>query len=177
MKRIIYIFLLALLACGCTDFKQKNKTQEVSESHQPTVTESTVAYDDGNVNQEDNQSFREYDNTPQEDDNSDWHNWDSEDIGGFYVEIDDCDSDDEAKAISERYSNGEYIEEWGRYFMPKRIRSGEYEVELGEKVTNKLFKLKGTDVFIYFKWSTSCSIWDEGVIDVWSNRGTFYKKP
>lgn len=201
MKQLTYILLFALLAYSCTDYKQRN-AQEESDSIQTTVVESPTSYDDEYINQNSNQDYIEFDGTSQEksvadyntpdvtittsssfnlpeeqEENSDWHKWESEDIRGFYVEIEDCNSDDEAEAISERYSNGEYIEEWGRYFMPTDVRNGEYEVELGERVTNKLFNLKGTNVFNHFKWSTSYSRWDEGVIDVWSNRGTFYKKP
>lgn len=107
---------------------------------------------------------------------NDWHNWESEEIKDFYIEI-ECNSSDEAENISERYSNGDYLEEYGRYFIPTDVRNGVYEVEISEKVTNRLYKLRGTEIFVYFKWNTSLWKWDEGVMDVWNNHGSFYKKP
>lgn len=109
--------------------------------------------------------------------NRNYHNWESEDIEGFYVELEECENDDQADYYSRTYYEGEYICEWGRYFAKTSVNSGVGQVELGEKVSSKLFALKGTNLFIHFKWTTSLSKWDEGVIDVFASRGTFYLKP
>lgn len=110
-------------------------------------------------------------------DDDNYENWETEDIRGFYVKLDDCETDEQAEFLSDKYYSGEYIEEGGDYFAKTTVNSGIYEVELSEKVTNKLYKIKGTDCYIYFKWSTSLWKWDEGVMDVWNSKGTFYIKP
>ena len=108
---------------------------------------------------------------------TDFHNWEEDEIRAFYVEIEDCKSDEQAEYISEQYYLGDYIEEHGRYFARTSVKNGTYEVELGEKVSSKLFKIKGTNLFLLFKWLPNASKWDEGVIEVWANKGSFYKKP
>lgn len=106
-----------------------------------------------------------------------YENWETEDIEGFYVKLDDCKSDEQAEYISNQYYRGEYIEEGWDYYAKTSVNSGIYEVELGERVNNKMFKIKNTDYYIRFKWSTSLWKWDEGVMDVWNSKGTFYIKP
>ena len=108
---------------------------------------------------------------------TDFHDWEEDEIRAFYVEIEDCESDEQAEYISNQYYLGDYIEEYGRYFARTSVKSGTYEAELGEKVTSKLYKIRGTDVFMLFKWLPNASKWDEGVLEVWSNKGSFYKKP
>ena len=108
---------------------------------------------------------------------SDWHNWDVEDIEGFYVELEGCENSDQAEDISRNYYEGEYIEEWGRYFAKISVNSGDYKIELGERVSSKLFAIKVTNIFIHFKWTTALSRGDEGVIDVFGSKGEFYEKP
>ena len=107
----------------------------------------------------------------------DFHNWEEDEIRAFYVEIEDCESDEKAEYISNEYYLGEYIVEGGRYFAKASAKNGTYEAELGEKVSSKLFKIKGTDMFVLFKWLPNASKWDEGVLEVWGNKGSFYKKP
>lgn len=109
---------------------------------------------------------------------NDFHNWESEDIRAFYVLLDGVSDSDQADYYAREYYDGEYIEEWGNYYAKTSdVRSGEYEVELGERVNNKFFKIRGTDLYVLFKWSTSLSRGDEGVLDVWSAKGTFYINP
>lgn len=109
---------------------------------------------------------------------NDFHNWGSEDIRAFYVLLDGVSNSDQADYYAREYYDGEYIEEWGNYYAKTAdVRSGEYEVELGERVNNKFFKIRGTDLYVLFKWSTSLSRGDEGVLDVWSAKGTFYINP
>ena len=108
---------------------------------------------------------------------SNYEDWEEDEIRAFYVEIEGCESDAQAEYISNEYYLGEYIENYGRYFAKAPVRNGTYEVELGEKVSSKLFKIKGTDVFALFKFLPNASKWDEGILVVWSNKGSFYKKP
>lgn len=110
-------------------------------------------------------------------DESNYKNWEEDEISAFYVELEDCESDEQAEYISNEYYLGEYIEESGRYFAKARVNSGTYEAELGERVSSKLFKIKGTRFFARFKYLPNAYKWDEGVLEVWSNKGSFYKKP
>lgn len=108
----------------------------------------------------------------------DYHNWERDEIEGFYVELDDCESDEEAQYISNEYYLGEYIKENGRYFAKvSQTDNGAYKASTGEWVSYKLFGLKNTDMFILFKYHPSVSSWEEGVLEVWGDRGVFYKKP
>ena len=107
----------------------------------------------------------------------DFHKWEEDEVKAFYVELENCQSEEQAEYLSNQYYLGYYIEESGRYFAQTSVENGTYEAELGEKVSSKLFKIKGTDVFMLFKWLPNASKWDEGVLDVWNNKGSFYKKP
>lgn len=106
-----------------------------------------------------------------------YENWETEDIEGFYVKLDNCKSDEQAEYISDQYYTGEYIEEGWDYYAKTSVNSGIYEIELDDRINSKMFKIRGTDCYIRFKWSTSLWRWDEGVMDVWNSRGTFYIKP
>ena len=141
-----------------------------------TTNEGINAYKNGYSNGYD-EGYSEGENRYKAEKMSDWHNWEDEDIKGFYVELEGCENSDQADYISREYYEGEYIEYWGRYFAKTSVNSGEFEIELGERVSSKLFAIKGTKTFIYFKWSTSLSCGDEGIIDVFASRGTFYEKP
>lgn len=109
---------------------------------------------------------------------SDPYRWESEDIKGFYVRLEGIYDSDVAEYYAEEYYEGEYFEDWGYYYAKTSdIRSGEYEIELGQRITNKLFNVKGTDLYIYFKWSTDLSKGDRGIVDIFSGHGTFYINP
>lgn len=100
-----------------------------------------------------------------------WEDWEDTDFK-IYVELEGCESLEEAQD----YDYGA-IEEDGRYFIPKSISSGIYEVEIGEKVNSKMWKINHTSYFLKFKYNPWLWKWDEGVIDVFGGKGTFYKKP
>ena len=132
---------------------------EIEEEYEYTYsTPSTVVY-----------------NTDSDEDN--YEDWETEDIEGFYVKLDDCETDEQAEYISEEYYSGDYIDEGGYYYAKTTVKSGVYEVELGDRINSKFFKIRGTDCYIRFKWMTSLWRWDEGVMDVWNSKGTFYIKP
>lgn len=123
------------------------------------------------------QSYSESYNYGSSSNDDDYHDWDTEEIVGFYVKLDDCETDEEAEYISDYYYEGEYIEEGWDYYAKASLSSGLYEVELGDKVNSRFFKIDGSDYYVRFKWSTSLWKWDEGIMDVWNNKGTFYIKP
>ena len=89
---------------------------------------------------------------------------DNHDVKGVYIEVEDEDDAD--------------IEENGRYFQKYRSLSSDiYEVEVSEKVSSKLWKIKGTKFFMFFRYNPYLYKYDEGILDWGGYDGTFYKKP
>lgn len=105
------------------------------------------------------------------------HNWESEDVDGLYIYLDGVDDDDVADYIARERYEGEYLREGWDYYAKISRPWGEYEVTLGERASSNLYKIRGTDIYIHFKWLPDVSSGDEGVLD-WSGAfSTFYKKP
>lgn len=61
------------------------------------------------------------------------------------------------------------------YFIPTKVKSAIYEIEVNEKISSKLWQIKGMNIYILFRFNPFLFKWDEGILDT-SNR-TFYKKP
>lgn len=109
---------------------------------------------------------------------SDWHNWDDEDVDGLYVYLAGVDDEDQAEYISRERYEGEYVREGWKYFAKINYQWGEYDVVLGERVSSRLYKIRGNDIYIHFKWGLpDVSAGDEGVLDWSGSFSSFYKKP
>ena len=109
---------------------------------------------------------------------SDWHNWEDEDVDGLYVYLDGVEDDDVADYVARENYEGEYIREGWKYFAKISHTWGEYEVTLGERVCSNLYKIRGSDIYIHFKWGLpDVSSGDEGVLDWSGTFSSFYKKP
>ena len=109
---------------------------------------------------------------------SDWHNWESEDVDGLYIYLDGVDDDDVAEYVASEHYEGEYIREGWKYFAKISHQWGEYEVTLGKRVSSNLYKIRGNDIYIHFKWGLpDVSSGDEGVLDWSGSFSSFYKKP
>lgn len=107
----------------------------------------------------------------------DFHNWEEEDVDGLYIYLDGVENDDVADYIAREHYEGEYIREGWDYYAKISQTWGEYEVTLGERASSYLYKIRGTDIYIHFKWLPSVSPGDEGVLDWTGTFSTFYKKP
>lgn len=105
------------------------------------------------------------------------HNWESEDVDGLYVYLEDVEDDDEADYIAREYFDGEYIREGWNYYAKISKTWGEYEITLGERISSHLYKIRGSDIYVHFKWLPDVSSGDEGVLDWSGSFSTFYKKP
>lgn len=190
---------------GCENREKKNKSQKpIYTEWQPTTTpnnsysnsqsssyntHSNSNYNyNSNYNSSANQTSKQtqtqsYSYSPSthsstySSSNDSYREWETEDIEGFYVELDNCRTDKDAEFLSDKYYYGEYIKEGSDYYAKTDLASGLYEVELGDRISNKFFNIKGSDYYIRFKWSTSLWKWDEGIMDIWNNKGTFYIKP
>lgn len=91
--------------------------------------------------------------------------WQQHDVSRFYEKIDlDYNTlDDEGEEIDAIY-------------VPTRIDAGLYEVEV-YKVSYKLYQIRGTNIYMYFRYSPYLYNYDEGVLSVSYGSGTFYEKP
>ena len=63
------------------------------------------------------------------------------------------------------------------YFAPTKIKSGLYVIEVNEKISSKLWQIKGMNIYILFRFNPFLFKWDEGVLDASASNGTFYEKP
>lgn len=108
---------------------------------------------------------------------SDWHNWEDEDVDGLYIYLDGVEDDDVAEYIAREKYEGEYIRGGWRYYAKIDYTWGNYEVVLGERVNSKLYKVRGSDIYIHFKWLPDVSSGDEGILDWSGTFSSFYKKP
>jgi hypothetical protein len=61
------------------------------------------------------------------------------------------------------------------YLTPTNVKSGLFEIEVYEKISSKLWQIKGMNIYILFRFNPFLWKWDQGVLDT-SNK-TFYKKP
>lgn len=91
--------------------------------------------------------------------------WDQHDVSRFYEKIDlDYNTlDDEGEEIDAIY-------------VPTKIDDGLYEVEV-YKVSSKLYQVRGTSIYMYFRYSPYLYNYDEGVLSVSYGSGTFYEEP
>ncbi|MDE5422123.1 hypothetical protein L3073_07875 [Ancylomarina sp. DW003] len=62
------------------------------------------------------------------------------------------------------------------YYVPTKVKDDVYEIEVYEKVSSKLWQIKGTNIYMKFRYNPYLYKWDEGVLEVSYNSGTFYKK-
>ncbi len=102
-------------------------------------------------------------------DKPNYKNWEEHDVKGLYVL---CSEDDADEEIEDSWNDKIlYFEKY------RRLSSGVYEIEVSEKIDSKIWKIKGTDLYMFFRYNPYLYKFDEGVL-VWDGySGTFYKKP
>jgi hypothetical protein len=116
--------------------------------------------------------------------------WEQHDVKGFYekhqvvlakneyinIEYDAIDKDGNTIYSTRiEYKDTEYGE--FIYFSKTKLNSGQYEIEVYEKVNSKLWQVKGKNIYLLFRFNPFLFKWDKGVLDVSYNDGVFYKKP
>jgi hypothetical protein len=109
-----------------------------------------------NKNSSRTQSYNEYSN---------WENWAQHDIARLYekVELDSYSIDKDGNEINE-------------VFVPTKIDNGTYKVEV-YKISSKFYQVKGTNIYMYFRYAPYMYNYDKGVLDVSYSSAIFYKKP
>lgn len=94
-----------------------------------------------------------------------YRDWDDHDVIRFYekTDLDSYSLDDEGEEIDEVY-------------IPIKVEDGTYEVEV-YKISSKLYRIQGTNTYMFFRYSPYLYSYDEGILEISYNSGTFYKKP
>ncbi len=94
-----------------------------------------------------------------------FRDWDNHDVVRFYEKIDLND-----------YSLDEDGEEIDEIYQTTTIKSGLYEVEV-YKISSNLYQVRGSNIYMYFRYSPYMYNYDEGILEVSYSSGTFYEKP
>ncbi|MDR2963125.1 MAG: hypothetical protein LBU90_05795 [Bacteroidales bacterium] len=97
--------------------------------------------------------------------------WNKHDVVRFY----------EKKEINVDYNsldeNGEELRNRNIvFYVPAKMNSGTYDVEIGDKTSSKLYQVKETNLYLLFRYSPYLYRYDKGVLEVSYSSGTFYKK-
>lgn len=97
--------------------------------------------------------------------------WDDHDVVRFYekkeITLESNSLDEDGNDIYDRTIT---------YFVPTKVKDGIYEVEVSEKVSSNLWQIKGTNIYMYFRFNPFLFRFDEGVLEVSYSSGTFYEK-
>ncbi len=94
-----------------------------------------------------------------------YKNWKNHDVIRFYEKIDlDYLTLDE---------NGEEIR---AIFVPTQVKNGTYDISV-TKVSSKLYQVRGSNIYMYFRFTPFLFTFDEGILEVSGSSGTFFEKP
>ena len=92
--------------------------------------------------------------------------WDEHDVVRFYEKID-----------LEYYTLDDEGEEIDEIYVPtKKVEDGLYEVAV-YKISSKLYRIQGTNIYMFFRYPPYLYNFDEGILEVSYNSGTFYEEP
>ena len=94
---------------------------------------------------------------------SKYESWEDTYVRDIYTEIDNEEDAD--------------LEEDGRFFETANLTPGVYEVTVIEKLDSRFWKLKGVNLFLEFASHPALVRHDEGILEWYGSRGTFFKKP
>ena len=53
---------------------------------------------------------------------------------------------------------------------------GVYEVEVGDNPSSSLWQIKGSNIYMKFRYIPYLYRWDEGILEVYYGSGVFYEK-
>ena len=90
-----------------------------------------------------------------------YKNWEKYDIEGFYIIA-------KSKAEAKISKNYYILTEMDDQVFPSGV---------SKKITPKLYKLKDTEIYIFFSFPPFLFDADNGMIEIKDNKGTFFKKP
>jgi len=56
------------------------------------------------------------------------------------------------------------------------VDDGVYEVEVGDNPSSSLWQIKGSNIYMKFRYIPYLYRWDEGILEVYYGSGVFYEK-
>lgn len=93
-----------------------------------------------------------------------YKDWEEYDVDSFYKKVD--------LKYGTLDEDGDEID---NIYVPTEIKEGVYEVEISDE-TGDLFLIEGTEYYLEFTLYYGYASYDEGILEVNSYGGTFYKK-
>ena len=97
-----------------------------------------------------------------------YKNWDKYDIEGFYTI---------AKSKAEAKISKNVLREGADYYIPTEMDDQVFPSGISKKITPKLYKLKDTEIYVFFTFPPFLYDSDNGMIEINNNKGVFYKSP
>lgn len=97
-----------------------------------------------------------------------YKNWDKYDIEGFYTI---------AKSKAEAKISKNVLREGADYYIPTEMDDQVFPSGISKKITPKLYKLKDTEIYVFFTFPPFLYDSDNGMIEIKNNKGVFYKSP
>ncbi|KAA4200322.1 hypothetical protein F3D20_26160 [Bacteroides ovatus] len=97
-----------------------------------------------------------------------YKNWEEYDIEGFYII---------AKSKAEAKISKNVLREGADYYILTEMDDQVFPSGVSKKITPKLYKLKDTEIYIFFSFPPFLFDADNGMIEIKDNKGTFFKKP
>lgn len=97
-----------------------------------------------------------------------YKNWEKYEIEGFYLQ---------AQTKEEAKNHTTVLREGANYYIPTDLDDQLLPLNIGKRITPKLYKLKDTEMYAFFTLPPFLFESDSGIIEVKNNKGIFYKKP
>lgn len=95
-----------------------------------------------------------------------YKNWEKYDIEGFYII---------AKSKAEAKISKNVLREGADYYILTEMDDQVFPSGVSKKITPKLYKLKDTEIYIFFSFPPFLFDADNGMIEIKDNKGTFFK--
>ena len=96
-----------------------------------------------------------------------YKNWEKYDIEGFYII---------AKSKAEAKISKNVLREGADYYILTEMDDQVFPSGVSKKITPKLYKLKDTEIYIFFSFPPFLFDADNGMIEIKDNKGTFFQK-
>ena len=82
-----------------------------------------------------------------------------------------------AKSKAEAKISKNVLREGADYYILTEMDDQVFPSGVSKKITPKLYKLKDTEIYIFFSFPPFLFDADNGMIEIKDNKGTFFKKP
>lgn len=82
-----------------------------------------------------------------------------------------------AKSKAEAKISKNVLREGADYYIPTEMDDQVFPSGISKKITPKLYKLKDTEIYVFFTFPPFLYDSDNGMIEIKNNKGVFYKSP